>query len=42
MNFNIFGGFHKNEYFWGFEDSVVILRGSSQNWTGFRCHFCAF
>ena len=39
LNFNIFGGFQKNEYFWGYEDFVDIFWGSSQNWTIFRCHF---
>ena len=42
LNFNIFGGFQKNEYFWGYEDFVDIFGGSSQNWTIFRGHFYAF
>ena len=25
LNFNIFGGFQKNEYFWGYEDFVDIF-----------------
>ena len=25
LNFNIFGGFQKNEYFWGYEDFVEIF-----------------
>ena len=25
MNFNIFGGFEKNEFFWGYEDFVDIF-----------------
>ena len=32
LNFNIFGSFQKNEYFWGYEDFVAFL-GSSQKWT---------
>ena len=39
LNFNIFGGFQKTEYFWGYEDFVDIFEGSSQNWTIFRGHF---
>ena len=31
LNFNIFGGFQKNEYFLGYEDFVNIFLGSSQN-----------
>ena len=27
MNFNIFRGFRKNEYFWGYEDFLEILGG---------------
>ena len=42
LNFIIFGGFQKNEYFWGYEDFVDIFGGSSQNWTKFRGHFYAF
>ena len=42
LNFNIFWGFQKNEYFWGYEDFVDIFWGSSQNWTIFRGHFYAF
>ena len=42
LSFNIFGGFQKNEYFWGYEDFVDIFWGSSQNWTIFRGHFYAF
>ena len=37
--FNIFGGFQKNEYFWGLEAFVDIFGGSSQNLTSFRGHF---
>ena len=29
FNFNIFGGFHRNEYFGGYEDFVDIFGGSS-------------
>ena len=29
LNFNIFGGFQKNEYFWGYENFVGIFLGSS-------------
>ena len=32
------GGVQKNEYF-GYDDSVDILLGSSQNWTDFIGHF---
>ena len=42
LNFNIFGGFQKNEYFGGYEDFVCIFGGSSQTWTSFRGHFYAF
>ena len=27
LNFNIFGGFQKTEYFWGYEDFVDIFWG---------------
>ena len=36
LNFNIFGGFQKNEYFLGYEDFVDIFGGSSQNWASLR------
>ena len=39
LNFNMFGGFQKYHYFWGYEDFVDI---SLQNWTGFRGHFYTF
>ena len=42
LNFNIFWGFQKNKYFWGYENLVDIFWGSSQNWTIFRGHFYAF
>ena len=44
QNFEIqyFGGFQINEYFWGYEDFVDIVLGSSQNWTILRGHFYAF
>ena len=42
LNFNILGGFQKNEYVLGFENFVDIFWGSSQNWTKFRGHFYAF
>ena len=42
LNFNIFGGFQKNKYFFGYEDFVDIFGGSSQIWTIFRGHFYAF
>ena len=35
-NFNMFGGFQKNEYFWGYEDFVDIFWGSSQNCASLR------
>ena len=49
LNFNIFGGFQKNEYVWGYEDFVDIFffffffggGGSLQNWTIFKGHFYA-
>ena len=36
LNFNIFGGFQKNEYFWGGNEILWIFLGSSQNWACFR------
>ena len=42
LNFNIFGGFQKNEYFLGYEIFVDIFLGSSQNWTSFRGYFYVF
>ena len=42
LNFDIFWGFQKNKYFFGYEKFVVIFWGSSQNWTIFRGHFYAF
>ena len=42
LNFDIFGGFLKNEYSIGYEDFVDIFGGSSQNWAIFRGHFYAF
>ena len=42
MNFNIFCGFQKNDYFLRCEGFVVIFGGSPQNWTKFRGHFYAF
>ena len=42
LNFNIFGCFQKNKYFWGYEDFVDIFRGSTLNWTIFRGYFYAF
>ena len=37
LNFNIFWGFQKNEYFFGgYEDFVDIFLGSSQNWANLR------
>ena len=41
MNFIIFWGFQKNEYFLGYEYFVDIFWGSSQNSTIFRGHFYA-
>ena len=41
LNFNIFGGFQKNKYFFGNEDFVDIL-GVIKNWTIFRDRFYAF
>ena len=42
LNFNIFRGFQKNKYFWGYEDFVDIFWGSSQYCIIFRGHFYAF
>ena len=42
LNFDIFGGFQKYKYFFGYENFVDIFLGSSQNWTIFRGHFYAF
>ena len=42
LNFNIFGGFQKNEYFWGYENFVDNFLWSSQNWTSFRGNFYEF
>ena len=42
LNFNIFGSFQKNKYFWGYEDFVEFFLRSSQIWTIFRGHFNAF
>ena len=42
LNFDIFLGFQKNKYFFGYENFVDIFLGSSQNWTIFRGHFYAF
>ena len=39
LNFDIFGGFQKNEYSFAYEDFVDILGGSSQ--ATFRVHFHA-
>ena len=36
LNFNIFGGFQKYIYFWGYEDFVDIFLGSSQDWASLR------
>ena len=42
LNFDIFWGFQKNEYAFGYEDFVDIFGGSSQNWAIFRGHYYAF
>ena len=42
LNFNIFLGFQKNEYFLGYEDFVDIFGGSSQNRTILRGYLYAF
>ena len=42
LNFDIFLGFQKNKYFFGYENFVDIFLGSSQNWTILRGHFYAF
>ena len=39
---DIFGGFQKNEYSFGYEDFVDIFGGSSQNWAIFKGHLYAF
>ena len=41
LNFNIFEGFQKKEYYLGVK-ILGIFWGSSQNWTIFRGHFYAF
>ena len=45
FNFNIFLGFHKNEYFLRHEDFLDIILVSSHNWIIFRViymHFMVF
>ena len=42
LNFNIFGGFQKNKYLFGYKDFVDIFLASSLNWTIFRGQFYAF
>ena len=44
LNFNIFGGFQKNVYFWGYKDFCGYFWRTSQNLTTclFRGHFYAF
>ena len=42
FEFQYFWGFQKNKIFLGHEDFLDIFGGSSQNWTIFRGHFCAF
>ena len=50
MNFNIFWGFQKKDYFWGMIFLwIFFLRGGggrggglSRNWAIFRVHFYAF
>ena len=42
LNFNIFGGFQKSEFFGGYKDFVDIFWGSSKNRTIFRGHFYGF
>ena len=43
LNFNIFGGFQKNEYLCGYEDFVDIFLGSSKNIKGsFLCNLGSF
>ena len=42
FEFQYFGRFQKNEYFWEYEDFVDISFGSSQNRTIFMGHFYAF
>ena len=34
LNFNIFWGFQKNEYFWGYDDFVDILGGGGHHKIG--------
>ena len=36
LNFNIFGGFQKNEYFWGVWRLCGYFFGSSHNWASLR------
>ena len=42
LNFDIFLGFRKKLYFWGYEDFVDIFGGSSQNLTSFWVRFYEF
>ena len=43
FEFQYFGGFSENEYFWGYEKKIVdIFVGSSQNWTSFRGYIYVF
>ena len=41
LNFNIFGGFQKKDFFGGMRILWIFFE-SSQNWTIFRGHFYAF
>ena len=40
MNFNIFGGFQKTEYFWGYDDFVDIFGVITK--LDYRMHFRSF
>ena len=40
--FNMFRGFQKNGYFYGYEDFVDIFGVHHKNWTIFSGHFYAF
>ena len=45
LNFNIFGGFEKNEYFWGYKDFVDIFWGHHKIglvWGSFQCLLGSF
>ena len=40
VEFQYYGVFRKNEYFFGYEDFVDIVLGSLQNWANFKVFLC--